>query len=256
MEWSRVKSILICMFAVVNVFLLFTYVKGTSPGNFISDTTVDNTVEILRNNGVTIDKNIIPVNTDTVRMFDFENKYASAADVLPQAALIDSDSFEYILPEKAHEGLSEKEAEMYAEIELKNLGLLPEFKYITDVHTKEQGGYTVTLYPSYEKKKVVDVKLVFEILDNGMAVITGHNWLQDRITNSGVIGATPVTEVLIKFAVDGDRQQCEITDIDIAYYIGSRAGKNIKITALPVWALHTADGETFYYDVRNAEEIK
>ena len=54
MEWSKIKTILIWIFAAVNIFLFAIFFKGMYSGTELSDEVVENTVNVLSKNNVII----------------------------------------------------------------------------------------------------------------------------------------------------------------------------------------------------------
>ncbi|MDD4690180.1 MAG: hypothetical protein PHE51_10605 [Eubacteriales bacterium] len=56
MNWSRIKSILIAVFVVVDVYLLIQYFAVNDSNDVISRTVVENTIDILQSRDVTVEK--------------------------------------------------------------------------------------------------------------------------------------------------------------------------------------------------------
>ena len=47
MEWSKIKTILIWLFSIVNLFLIIVYLNSVYLENNLSDDVILNTVEVL-----------------------------------------------------------------------------------------------------------------------------------------------------------------------------------------------------------------
>ncbi len=60
MNWSRIKSILIGVFIVVNVYLLIQYFAVNESTDVLSHTTIENTIQLLEGKGITVKANSIP----------------------------------------------------------------------------------------------------------------------------------------------------------------------------------------------------
>ena len=75
MEWGRVKSIMIGIFCLVNIFLFLSYMDQTGTSVKISEESVQNTSVVLSNNNVYIDHKLIPRKLQDIRIFDAVNKY-------------------------------------------------------------------------------------------------------------------------------------------------------------------------------------
>ena len=82
MEWSKIKTILIWVFVIVNVFLFSMYFKDMYSGNEISDEVVKSTISVLAKNNVTISENVIPKDCTDARVYNVENKYRTVSELL------------------------------------------------------------------------------------------------------------------------------------------------------------------------------
>ncbi len=80
MNWSRIKSILIGVFILVNIYLLIQYFAVNESANVLSNKTVENTVTFLEEKDITIKEDAIP------RQIEYNKKskssYKTGADVL------------------------------------------------------------------------------------------------------------------------------------------------------------------------------
>ena len=82
MEWSKIKTILIFIFVLVNLFLFVMFFKGEYVDNTLSDEIIDNTVIILQQNNITADKSVMPKIHNNVKICIVENKYSTILDML------------------------------------------------------------------------------------------------------------------------------------------------------------------------------
>lgn len=80
MHWSRIKSILIAVFIIVDAYLLVQYFSVNEKGDVLSRTTIENTVSILEKKDISIQEDIIPRITE--RSPQTGEEYKTAADAL------------------------------------------------------------------------------------------------------------------------------------------------------------------------------
>ena len=80
MEWSRVKSILICVFVLVNLFLLRVYINNNVSTVTLTEETLNNTVMALKNNNIEIDKSLISKKSPELPAFNITNKHINCRD--------------------------------------------------------------------------------------------------------------------------------------------------------------------------------
>jgi len=275
MEWQRVKSILIGVFVVVNIFLFISYMGGIKTGVTIDNQTVLNAITVLEKNNVSIDEKLIPHRIDDIRMFDAVNQFESPKAVAdfayqnaqklnldyfnPQNVVITDTTFQYIAPNgeriKELEKLNENSAKNYAEKEIKKLGLCLNTRYESSVVAKDDG-FVVNISPVYEGKKILDSNMYVEVGNMGIGKIFGQNWLCDNITDAGITENIPVTEILINFATNPLRDKTnmvQITKLDIGYFLGNRGGEKRTVMSVPAWRIITDKGKSYYFDSRNGD---
>ena len=241
MEWSRIKTILIWVFAIVNVFLLSIYFKETSTGNIISEDVVTSTVEILKQSNVTVDKDVIPRRYENVKICSVENKYSNINQMLGSVGIDDSkatvkgDFFWYV-------------AETADEVDNVLERLLTSGYEKTEA---EDGEY---YYLSFENKVFFDSFICVKSKD-GKTEINGKNWLGDHFADEGVSKIVSPAEILINFAAEyGGAEEISIKDIAAGYYIGERL-ETVRVTAAPVWKITVSDGTEYYFDMRNGDKL-
>ena len=260
MEWSRIKTILIWIFASVNIFLFVIFFKGMYSGTELSDEVIENTVNVLSKNNVIISKDIVPKTLSNARICNVENKYSSVSDMLDYARRVCSKNDVAYLDEEntkirgnnftctVNSDVNISKPSSYAKSEMKKTGLLDNIEYIAE----EKNGY-VYFYLKYDNKIFYDCYLRVMCTKKGIQEIYGHNWLGDTITEGGMAETVSPAEILIDFAVQGKYSEpVKITDVEAGYYIGNRE-ETVRVTAFPVWEITLSDGSVFYYDMRNGD---
>lgn len=253
MEWSKIKTILICVFAVVNIFLFSVYLKNSETAR-ISDGTISETVQVLAQNNVTIDKSLIKKNYENVKVCNVENAYADI-----QSMLISCVDDEYIpkdevdMRKNSFSYVPKKGSPLYnldiskAAKALEKAGLIEKGKY-----TSEKDSEGIYFYLNFEDKVFFD-SFVFAKAEDGMLCeIYALNILGDTVSEGSVAKTVSLAEILINFATSHTFESKNITDLRPGYCIGSR-DETVRASASPVWRIKTSDGEIFYYDMRNGD---
>lgn len=262
MEWSRIKTILIWVFSVVNLFLIVVYLNSVYFESNLGDEVISNTVEVLAKNNVIISKDIVPKVHDSVKICNVENRHNSVISMLEEAkntavengsefyvdtsAEINGNTFRYIMNENKDVSNPYK----YAKKLIKNSGLLGETDYLTVTDSK-----SVCFYMSFDNKIFYDSYIKVKVDEKGIGEITGKNWLGDYITDGGMAETVSPVEILVDFATDNDfEKKVTIKEMGSGYYIGDRA-ETVKVTAFPVWRIALDDGRVFCYDMRNGDLV-
>lgn len=260
MEWSKIKTILIWVFASVNIFLFTMYFKGIYSGNNLSNEVIENTINILADNNVVITKDVVPKSHSNARVCNVENKYTSVSEMLDDArANSEPEGMVYLSEKnvkirgntftcKVNSDTKVSDTEKYAKKEMKKTGLLKDVQYTV----KEKNGY-VYFYLSFDNKIFYDCYIRVKCTDRGIQEIYGHNWLGNSITEGGMAETVSPAEILINFAVQMKYpKQVTIESVEAGYYIGDR-DETVMVTAFPVWEIKVSDGKVYYYDMRNGD---
>jgi regulatory protein YycI of two-component signal transduction system YycFG len=272
MEWGRVKSIMIGIFCLVNIFLFLSYMDQTGTSVKISEESVQNTAVVLSNNNVYIDHKLIPRKLQDIRIFDAVNKYetpdaASKAfweiaqslgiDLFnPQKTVTDECIFEYkTYDDPQAYNLTESTALAYAKKIVSQLNLDFGMRLGSELSLSNDV-FTVTYHQEYEGLKVLDTCLVIELANGGYTRIYGKNWLCNEVSGGGMSSIRPATEMLVSFAVSFPHEsEVVISGIRLGYFIGNRQGRQITVTAVPTWEITTNEG-VFYYDAKNGDFLQ
>ncbi|MEE1042644.1 MAG: hypothetical protein UH854_01635 [Clostridia bacterium] len=263
MEWGKIKTILIFIFVIVNLFLFIMFFKSEYVDNVIGDELVENTVKILEDNNVLIDKSVIPKTHDSVRICIVENKYSSISDMLKNIWTICAENDVTYFNEKntdIHENYFvctvDKVEEVsnitkYAKREIEKTGLLENAEYVI-----EEDDEYVYFYLKFGNKIFYDSYIKVRATKTGIKEIYGYNWLGDIAFEGGISQTVSPVEIIIDFTLANNFQNTvEIESVKSGYYIGER-GDTVRVTASPVWEISLNDGQVFYYDMRNGDLLK
>lgn len=254
MDWSKIKTVLIWIFAFVNLFLLSVYFDGTFTSKTLDEDVILGTVEILRQNNITIDEATVPKNLDNVKICSVENKFEDTKEMLEtvrnssdsgflNTENIEVDGENFVCKIKL-------EKEIKAEKLIKDSGLISygDYKKVE----KDDGVY---FYLSFENKVFFDSYI--KIKSDGKNVeICGKNWLGDKVSQESVAKIVSPAEILINFSTQYDGEKnVKVNSMTAGYFIGER-NETVRATASPVWEISTLDGAKYYYDMRNGDLLK
>lgn len=260
MEWSKIKTILICIFVVVNAFLFTVYFKSIYVDTTLDDDVIENTITILKENNIIIEKNDVPKNHINAKVCNVENTYNSVSALLDNARLISKENgIGYLNPDSTNmrgntftcvvnEDIKTSNPVKYAKKQIKKTGLLENTEY--SVRNKNDYVY---FYLKFEDKIFYDSYIRVSVNENGIQEIHGHNWLGDTITEGGLAETVSPAQILIDFATKtGSKEKKTVASVKSGYYIGNR-DETVRVTAFPVWEIVLTDGKTYYYDMRNGD---
>lgn len=267
MEWSRVKSIMIGIFFVVNVVLFISYFSNTKTSFSIDDETLESTAIILKKHNIVIDAHIIPKTYQDTRTFELKKIYETpkkAADAFwekaktqdwdyfsPQRTRVTERTFEYIADVDTSKTFDLKNASKLAGKIVSALGLDDKMNIESKIEHFENH-VKITYNQIYEGTKVLDTALIFEFNQHGLYRIFGDNWLCDYVLSGGISPTKPITEILVDFAVNSQFQSIQqVTSIEFGYFVGDRQNK-VSISLIPVWKLCTQN-EEYFFDARNGD---
>ena len=254
MDWSKIKTVLIWIFAFVNLFLLSVYFVGTFTSKTLDEDVILGTVEILRQNNIEIDKETVPKNLDNVKICSVENKFADVKSMLETAC---NSSDEGFLNTENIEINGENfvcklklDKEIRPEKLIKKSGLLSNGDY-----KKVEKDGEVYYYLSFENKVFFDSYI--KVKSDGKNVeIYGKNWLGDKVSQESVAKIVSPAEILINFSTQyNGEKNVKINSMTAGYFIGER-NETVRATASPVWEISTSDGDKCYYDMRNGDLLK
>lgn len=256
MEWSRVKSILICVFVAVNIFLIAVYINGSTTEITVDAQTVSNTVTVLKNNNISVDKNLIPTKSSDMPVFNitsakpsvseyatvlWENAKANGGDYFnPDYCKTENDTVTYTAAEQGTVADVKKN--------IKKTGILDKFNYRC-LETEESLEYKIV----FDNCSVEDI-WVKASLSGGTVTVTAKNCLGGTVSEAGYCTVKTAPEILISFAsAIKPKNPVKIVSMEKAYIAGSRSGEIRTVTVSPVWKITAADNAVYYIDMRNGD---
>ncbi len=271
MNWSRVKTVLIILFLCTDIFLLATYLTSKYASSTVSPEVIESTVEVLKNNNITVDPAIIPQKIPSVVSLDAEN-VISDYETFSQKILgseietIDfgyesvagkvtfyGDRFNFVKNTMIDAIIDvipvtdEKIAKDVTVSSLQQLGFdLENAEIITE---KSDTGFTVTLENKANSLPIFNSQVVVELSKSGITSVSGI-WFNETESQNGNNNIKSITSALIDFIPDA-KTPAKITEIELGYNIFDKASYHKSSTLIPVWKVTTQDGDTYLLDARN-----
>ncbi len=248
MNWEKLKTFLIVLFSLINVFLIASLILMTQRGNPISEETIRDTVDILSENGITLNEKHIP--RPQKAMENIQLTAMAYTDTFPKSAMRDADgTFTLSYNTVAKSNRDVKKLLSNSELTLPGLTFDKEFSDGTTYAHQEVSGYEI--FGAYLEARTTS--------DGTQLKGIWYSPLSEPVRSDSTGDVVPITSILIEFISNPNRPDGEQTIIDIqyGYHIPSYDSgvTHLTVTAVPSWRILLSGGEQFYYDARTGEEI-
>lgn len=271
MNWSRVKTVLIILFLCTDIFLLATYLTSKYAASTISPEVIESTVEVLKNNSITVDPAIVPQKIPNVMLLDAENvisDYETFAKKFlgKDFSTIDfgyegvvgkitffGDRFNFVknpMLDALSDVIPVTDEKMAKDVTVSSLQQVGFDLKNAEITTKKTDvGYTVTLENHANSLPIFNSQVIVELSKSGITSVSGI-WFNETDSQSGNSNIKSITSALIDFIPDVTAP-AEITEIQLGYNIFDKASYHKAATLIPVWKVTTKDGNTYLLDARN-----
>ena len=275
MNWSGAKNWLIVLFVSINIFLIFTIVKSDMRLSVIETQTIEQTVEIMRQNNIFVSADIIPTKMPKLGAIDAINSvtdfdefakrmlgeqvaslsgghYASSTMRLS----LEGDMILYTdsAPSDNIKELNSSSAQRYVTEWLQKRGF--ENNMLSSYVTENDNGYTVYINQKIDKYSLLDSYFEAHVTQNGITRLYG-SWFVPSSGQTSFSNDTarvkPITSILLDFARDDARIKNgsnTISQIDLGYITGEKNTHHTFATAMPVWRIRCADGKEYFFEAR------
>ena len=281
MDWPRVKNILIISFLILNLLLVFRlYVQPNYafPGERLSEESMDAIVEVLKQNGVTINTALPRVSSRrpainiSLHAYSAEEIAQMRTNILgplaPQDVAPEDEQYVFTLdnelliitsrgyvtyivndpdpdPDPVGSAISETEAKAIAnEFMGKKLGNPKNFVF-DGISFTEGMGYLVDYVQTHNNSSMFDGYITMVVKPSGVA----RMWLCQLDISSKPWGGKDVLtphEALLKLhshrVNSGETDKMEVLRVDLGYY-GSIYDSDQAWEAVPVWRIYTSVGD-------------
>lgn len=270
MNWTKVKVILIILFALINLVLAgVLYSKNTDDSRF-SEQTIDEIKDILEKNNIEVPDRFVTSETENmlipeatpIMSYDsaFVKKLKSTAQLNEKGDFITDDTAVSVYEDVVHfenaaepvsESTNENEARLAAEKYFSGFGI--DISGCFESAVKNGSTFTLKYTQKYQNFDIFGSSA--EIFMSGGEVESANvTWYE--ISDEHIQSAKTVSpaEALLYFAADKTRggKSCAVRAVTLGYTAQSETGANIRNTQLIPSAKITTDiGSEFFYDIRN-----
>lgn len=259
MEWSRIKSILICIFVAINLLLAKVYISTNNSQITIDDATIENTVTVLNTKNIHIDKDIIAKTSSDVMLFNVTNKCKTTKDFSDSMyTSAKNNGIDYFNPATTeyngetviYRGTAKDHSEVHKN--LKKIGIFDGYKFKRSV-LKSPDKTTLTYNIYINGVCILDSYLKAET-ENESLTLTLSNFPGDIYSETGYFTVQTMPEGLVSFsnAVKFEKP-FNISSVEQGYLVGDRNGELRTTNATPVWKISGENGEKYYIDMRNGD---
>ena len=273
MNWSNAKTMLIVLFLAANLFLLINIINSAHKSDAIMPEIMTSTVDILKNNGITIDKSMIPQKNISVPYAEAENavsdylefsekllgknitKYAEDTYKSNVGEIkFSGDYFSYKAADSNEKStdITQKDAITISSQFLKNCGI--DLSSAKSSVQQGSGNYIVTFSSRINSMPFFTSSVTVTVQGNKVVSMDGC-WFNKTSKNVTSITLKSVTGVLIDFiSLPGRTQgQVEISDLTLGYYIPETNKYHKSLVLIPAWQISLTDGTSYCIDSRNPE---
>ena len=266
MNNSRAKTILIVFFLLTNIILLSMLISSYMEYIQIPDKTLDTTVQLLSEKGITIDKSLIPDSIGNDKLITVNNVIDTyenfARNVLSENHTIEDGVFKN---EKAtinyygdrfritfNEGLDTSEKDRSpadkASSYLKSIGIDTGSAKISSSNNSE-GLFTVQFSKAFYNKPFFDSIVTVEIM--GTKIISVHgSWFEKEDAVQAVNLSSAPSLLVSFFSKNPSISDTTITNIQNGYAICENGIFHKQVTLIPVYEVTTDHFGKFYIDAR------
>lgn len=253
MNWERIKSFLIVVFVLINLFLIGFMALSFYTSTSVSNETIADTVEILAANQITLDPDIIPRSVGNLQNFDVRNMATDGA--FPGSYTVDEiGRFSYSVT--LDETVSLRNAKSVTERLLKEAGIR-EYASIGQPQLQQDGSIQIAVAQTIQRYTVFNSTVAVRFMEN-TATVSG-SWYQPETMPRTVRGGRDlvyITSVLVDFINNPERPAATaISSIAFGYRVSDyNSGLTHKtIPAVPCYRIVTADGAVYDYNARTGE---
>lgn len=252
MHWTRVKTILILVFLVIDLVLISSIIMTGYSAPTIDDTMIEDTISILGRNNIKAEKSVIPNIIQKMGVVELRNAWTDDAkassvltgDAATKSVTFSENNFHFI--DSAPAGVPVSKAGYKQAFE--NMGIYASEDFI------EMSGTTVSARQSIGNKVIFETEIFAETAENGGIKKADGYWIlfdsADSTSKKAESQLTPITSVLINFAGNPYKNPNgeEITLIETGYSLGTiyRDTMHKLVSVIPAYKITCTSGYYMY----------
>lgn len=266
MNWNKAKNILILFLLSTSILLSAMLFNSEKKSNQVEPQTVTYALKLLKDKGVSVSPDLIPITLGTVPVFECANVVTDydefAMRVFPVNTKVsetlftsengsvdfNGDSFSISFTEGITTDEKLKSPSEKAKSYLSTIGIdVMDAKVNTS--NNAQGLFTVTFTKILDNKHFFDSIISVSLLGEKIVSVNGAWFTEKNILNHAALDSAP--GLLIKFASENKEfTNLEISSFELGYAINEQGVFHKQSTILPVYQIITTDGRKFFIDAR------
>lgn len=255
MNSSNIKNFLIVLFLGINIYLLGSLI--ISADFRIDSEAVDSAVSVLKNNGISVSKDIIPTEAKSLKNVDTQNiiyksDFYSGSEY--KNFHINGDSFAY--SGKADDLYSKSDKAIRREVKkfFGKVGFDTSFMQFSDI-SDNGGTKKFDIYCSVHGYKFFDSVIHVSVTEKGFSA--KGKWYEPQSksinSNSRIRNTVYATGVLVEMIENKEIMSnvpFKVTNIELGFLSGTLYGKSghVAATGLPYYRITTDSGRQYYFD--------
>lgn len=265
MNWGRAKTILIILFLAIDILLLCLLAFVKNDVDYIKDRTITETVSVLNNHGINVEKELIPRKRTDLEILNCKNLVYSPEEAaqlfLGEGYKEEQGSDGQIIFKKDSKTLCfaenkiyyehnreiseciDKEAEKAVVASLREFGYKRSDFFIENAYV-DNGIYHAELTLSYNGRKIIGTEAVIEADNTGILKMCGVCF-SVKETEKTDKKLTDVTSVLTGMIYEPAYFGKTISKIEVMYYIDSEYIDGAEVTAYPVYAVTDSENQRY-----------
>ena len=265
MNWKNIKTFLIILFLIINIYLIYSQYgfDFKSPNaSYVNKDTLNNSISIIKHNyNISVDKSVIPTKIARLGIIDVTNiiytdnfqksKYKFETSGSSFKSHIETDTYSY----------NETNAKAQFIDILNNMGI-DKTSYVLDVKKKDEGLVckAKALIKPYDIFNA-GIKAVFspkKINLSGTWYIAEEGILEKNKKKEEMADIPSVLIDMAQWCNTSDGSPKTITGFSYGYYVSSYDENSASKTssAIPCYMLTTDEGLKYYYDSLNGKRLK
>ncbi len=270
MNWYRAKTILIILFLFADLFLLATIITSTHQQTTVTPEIIASTAKILKNQGITINTDLIPDKIVSVPYAEADNvisdydefaklflgdDFTKSEEFLYKSHTgtikLDGDSFNYSRNIPYNDAsITEKNAQNIASEFLESKGF-----NISDAEIgteKTTDNFTIIFRNTTNSLPLFNSVVTVKISGSDVTAVSG-SWFNVTGAKGQDSKLKAVTSALIDFIPSITAIPTQITELTLGYTVLDNTLYHKSAALVPVWQIKEANGNVHYPDARNPE---
>lgn len=273
MNFGRAKTILIILFAIVNLFLIGYIFVTSNDITTPNSKTIEDTVKILSERNVVLDKSVKITKSDNINYLNLKGITADekvlASKLLGEFIVKDGKYFGESGDLEITNGeflWNVKDNHTFKEFNKKNVvnystKFLKKHEIDTSVLRENSaelinGNYKIIYHHYFFDKELFNVSTEVYVSGGGVYQVRGRIFTLDSLSGSEKFTNNPINVLLNYSANKSKDEKAEIIAVNAGYYTESNPKEYKSLSAQPCFEIVFKSGESLYFDAVSAKMIK